>query len=551
MFQKIITPIAMKKSIKIALIALISAVSAYASPVSQQRACDIARSYVSQMSGAAANLSINGVENLDGLYLVNFSPRGFAIVCGDDNCEPILGYSTSSNLRTYQIPDNMYYILTLAQDMVKLNAVSGNVNPTWNRIESGAVVKSRADEEPVDILIPVNFNQTAPFNQYCPGTGSNQAIVGCVAVSMSQAMSVQKYPARPSGQVTYGASRYGQISIDYDKEAPYDWNAILKGTNNYSEAARLLYHAGVSVFMEYGTDGSGVPSNQLYRIVNALKNNFGYGNTVRQVKKDGYTGNWEELLLNELYAGNAIIFNAIDSKGGGGHSFNLDGYDGRLFHVNWGWGGYGDGYFSITNLNYMDMAYNVGQEVVIGVGGVASSIQAITLPDTYVEENQPAGTIVSALLVNGDFPGTDYQVNVTGRYNASIGYEETPFEYKDGVIVTKQPLSTADSPLHLRIEVKNKVDGTKMVQNFNIEVEKAQTIAHRTSIKYDRGTKKFTVHTKYTSSYRLYNAQGIEVANGTVGRLPEFDFLRSQLTDGVNILQITQGGNTASLKIVK
>lgn len=32
-------------------------------------------------------------------------------------------------------------------------------------------------------------------------------------------------------------------------------------------------------------------------------------------------------------------------------SFNVDGYDGNSgYHVNWGWGGNGDGYFRLDNL---------------------------------------------------------------------------------------------------------------------------------------------------------------------------------------------------------
>ena len=38
--------------------------------------------------------------------------------------------------------------------------------------------------------------------------------------------------------------------------------------------------------------------------------------------------------------------------GGGGHTWVCDGYDSNdFFHMNWGWGGAYDGYFSLNSLN--------------------------------------------------------------------------------------------------------------------------------------------------------------------------------------------------------
>ena len=58
----------------------------------------------------------------------------------------------------------------------------------------------------------------------------------------------------------------------------------------------------MSVKMGYGPDGSGIPSNEVNRISNALRDNFGYGDEVTYVWKDAYQGDWERLVLNELNA---------------------------------------------------------------------------------------------------------------------------------------------------------------------------------------------------------------------------------------------------------
>lgn len=543
----------MKKSLISAILAL-SGLAAVAAPVSQQKAADIAGSYVSQQDGAPAGLKVRGVEKLDGVYLVNFSPVGFAIVSADDNAEPIVGYSTESNLNSYDIPENMSYILKEASDVVTLQARQGSLNGKWQAIESGVSLKavSRVGEEPVDPLITVNWNQGNPYNKFCPGEDKNKAVVGCVAVAMSQAMSVQQYPVKPSGQKSYVAPGYGLLSIDYEAEQPYDWKGILDGSD-VDDRARLLYHAGVSVEMNYGADGSGIPSNQVYRITNALKTHFGYNNDVNYYWRKDYKGDWTQLLLNELYAGHALVYNAIDTKGGYGHSFNIDGYNGALFHLNWGWGGTGNGYFSIDALAdaAMGMNYDSSHVVVTGIGAANKSVRSVELSDLTVEENLPAGSPVAAVLVNGALPTSDMKVTLTGQY-VNGSYLSVPLTYKDGMVTTSRALTLADAPIYLRVVVEMKSDSSdKLSQGFNIEVEKPQSIQKKSFISYDRASKTFTVHTKYGASYTVKNAQGATVLTGAISTVPEFKFTRDQLTTGRNTVEITVGGTSHTFEIVK
>ncbi|MGM9713192.1 MAG: C10 family peptidase, partial [Prevotella sp.] len=50
----------------------------------------------------------------------------------------------------------------------------------------------------------------------------------------------------------------------------------------------------------------------------------------------------------------------------GGHAFIVDGYAERKYHINWGWNGYCDGYFTLDKLNpNMENGFNYGQEMVI------------------------------------------------------------------------------------------------------------------------------------------------------------------------------------------
>lgn len=166
-----------------------------------------------------------------------------------------------------------------------------------------------------------------------------------------------------------------------------------------------MWHAGMSVRMGYGPDGSGIPSNEVNRITNALRDNFGYGDEVAYVWKDAYQGDWERLVLNELNAGRAVIYNAVDTKLSAGHSFNVDGYDGNSgYHVNWGWGGNGDGYFRLDNLRDSPYYFDDYHVIVIGIGAPDRLLRSIGLSGTVIEEGLPAGSTVATVTVNGEAP---------------------------------------------------------------------------------------------------------------------------------------------------
>lgn len=548
----------MKKSI-IMLAAAFMGLCATAAPVSLQTAAKVAANYVSQQPGASASLEVTEVEPYgDALYIVNFAPQGFAVVSADDTYYPVIGYSTEGSVHPASLPENMDNLLGEAERgvlTVKNRAKTPNVK--WKAYENGVINFSRAGGEPVEPLIKVNFNQSKPYNKYCPTSGGKQAIVGCVAVAMSQAMSVQRFPERPYGHKSYGCPGYGTLTVDYDKEPKYDWDKIISGSDGWNEAARLMYHAGVSVSMGYGADGSGIPSNQVYRITDALKEHFGYGSQVNYYWKSSYGGDWEQLILNELYAGRAVVYNAIDTKGGYGHSFNIDGYNGdKMFSVNWGWGGTGNGYFRLDHLAdaAMNMNYDSNHVAVVGIGGGNNAFRNIELSDLFVEENMPADTYVSVVMVNGDVADpSKMNISITGEYDSATGsYLDVPVTFRDGMLFTTRPISVDEGPLYVRMEVTMKDNSnSKLRQGFNINVEKPQPIENRTSLSYDRATKTFDLHTRYGATVKIRNASGAEVALSKHAVLPDYTFSRDALSAGENTIEVTFENQSKVFKIKK
>jgi hypothetical protein len=213
------------------------------------------------------------------------------------------------------------------------------------------------------------------INAMCPGGSAS----GCVPTAMSQIMKYWNYPTKGSGLYSYNHTTYGTLSANFGNTT-YQWASmpnIVSSSN--SAVATIMYHAGVSIRANYSTSGTGAyVISALSPYTNcaeyAFKTYFGYKSTLQGVQRSSYTdANWITLLKNELNASRPILYAGYGD--GGGHAFIFDGYDNsNYFHVNWGWGGYYDGYFSVNSLDPDGVgtgggtgAFNSGHHAIIGV----------------------------------------------------------------------------------------------------------------------------------------------------------------------------------------
>lgn len=534
-----------KKQLIFSAILAAAAVGASAAPVSKSTAINTARMFLQHQTGAVVNAdqvhSVNGAY-----YVVNMLPQGWVIVSADDTAEPIIGYSNTGHLTWTALPTNMKGMLdSYASQVKQISRATSKKNIHWNSV---GTMYTRDDNGAVESLIKVHWNQNTPFNKYCPGSGNTKALVGCVAVAISQAISVQQYPTRPQGHVNYTPPGYSNIDLNFDNEKSYDWNAILSGANQYDEAARLLYHAGVAVRMRYGHEGSGVLTTQLYLIADALKNHFTYGDDVVYYLRDQYQAQhgrvaWERLLLNELNAGRAIIYNGT---GEAGHSFNIDGYDGNgRFHLNWGWGGTGDGYFTLDALHdeYQGISFPNNHSAIIGIGTPNRELRSIELDETSIDEGLPAGSVVANVLVNGAAPKPSYSFSVSGLYSNG-SYARVPFEIRNNQLVTTEVLSASTKAQYdIDVRVTESNGGTRLAQTFTIIVQPFRTIEAATTLAYDRASGRFDLRTKHNVSYVIRSAAGSTVLQGTLDALPRLTFTKDQLAAGVNTVELRCGSN--------
>jgi photosystem II stability/assembly factor-like uncharacterized protein len=133
-----------------------------------------------------------------------------------------------------------------------------------------------------------------------------------------------------------------------------------------SSVAWLMYHCGIAVDMDYDPAGSGAHTQDATL---ALANYFKYDQTsINFYNRADYDDpTWISMLKTELDNLRPIVYSGR-STASGGHAFVFDGYNSSdQFHVNWGWSGAYNGYFSIGDLTPSSYNFNDENGAVIGI----------------------------------------------------------------------------------------------------------------------------------------------------------------------------------------
>lgn len=272
----------------------------------------------------------------DAYYVFNNDAGGFVIIAGDDAVAPVLGYTSTGSFDAENLPDGLKDLLKSYERQIAALGDNYVANQT----------ATRAAFTGEKLLKTAEWNQNAPFNKYTP----NNYVTGCVATAGAIVMKHHGYPAKGTGSHSY---TWNGKDLTANFEHTYDWASMpakYDGTNDaaFDGVARLMADLGVAVEMQYNKDGSGASMEDL---LTALKKYFGYSKYARLLAiADLGAEVWNDRLRAEIDANRPILYSAVDSNKGG-HSFVIDGYKDESFSVNWGWGGYCDGFYRIGALN--------------------------------------------------------------------------------------------------------------------------------------------------------------------------------------------------------
>ena len=432
------------KKLLLLMAAAIAAMSLSAADVTPTQAQAAANSFLKKQvatgrlkASAASNLTLVKAEasvarpNAVDYYIFN-SAKSYVVVAGDDLAPEILMYGEVGALDVNNIPPAMQWLLNKYKYQID-GLKAGTMAPV--KIPKFATT-------PVSPLVTANWDQSAPYYNQCPTSGSRHAVTGCPATSLSMCYYKWKWPETfPACAAISGT---GYLSAAALPERAADWANIIDeytGPSNYSSTdaqkdavAWLMRYAGQSIpdYM-YSTSASGADDPEIYQGVL----NMGYTDAqylmLTELVQSGWSytnssqyytdAQWNEYMLNELHNGRPIEYLAYDITSGqvSGHAFNVFGVDsnGKYF-VNWGWSGDSNGYCTLHNFTTSTGAtgqsgsyvFKYGEAMIIGIEppAGATTTPRITVDPTTLTMNTTVGTPVTATFT---VTGANLTGNVT------------------------------------------------------------------------------------------------------------------------------------------
>ncbi len=351
----------------------ISVITVYGQEVTKEEAIIVAKNYFSSHESNRKqvidlkNLNENREDGVTTWYLVNFLPEGWALVSGRKETRPILAFSYTGSiaLENTTLPFQMW----TDHYSTEIRSVSANKNLCQHRDWDLLLYNNENLQRGVRSLLPIltsTWNQDWPYNDACPPDAAGphgKTYAGCVATAMGQLLYYFRYPVQGTGSYSYSCPGYGDLSADFST-ADYDWSAMSDAIDRSNpEIAKLLYHLGISVDMQYGPDGSGMYN---HKAAYSLRTYFRFNPQTQYLFRDSTDLDWDSVIINHLDRRIPLYYAGWSVPNINGHAFICDGYqDSTMFHFNFGWGGNTDGYYVIDPLVPGGSNFNLAQELVI------------------------------------------------------------------------------------------------------------------------------------------------------------------------------------------
>lgn len=466
----------------------------------------------------------------DAYYVFNNDAGGFVIIAGDDAVTPVLGYTSTGSFDAENLPDGLKDLLKSYERQIAALGDNYVANQT----------ATRAAFTGEKLLNTAEWNQMAPFNKYTP----NNYVTGCVATAGAIVMKHHGYPAKGTGSHSYTLNGK-TLSANFEHD--YDWASMpvkYDGTNDaaFDGVARLMSDLGVAVEMQYDKDGSGA---YIGNLVTALQKYYGYSKLSHLMAiEDVGAEAWNGRLREEIDANRPVLYAASDPARGG-HAFVIDGYKDESFSVNWGWGGYCNGFYQIGALNPESNGkpegdkYNVGQSAVFGmepsdgtekISGMGfmtnvGRFHILNMNITDVKKGQKVGIFCAPIGNTGDQPFTGEVdvalMNAKGEMRKIVTSSPLTVDDLDPGYYYSSPsfnfVSTVDAEPgdYLAIVAKEK-GSSEYIELYDSNFERLrlpatgyEPLTFEVSTKMGDGATFQLAGTRYNSSYNFYNGKPV------------------------------------------
>ena len=371
----------MKRTFTFISFFLFLASSTLAGPIDPEKALEIANDFwnnnlkknaqlvLSPASIASKAPSRDGEQGSDAQYYIfnSNNDNGFVIISGDDQLTPIVGYS--DDCRIGEMPP------ALAE---WLNVYSSYVDD----VRSGAVEHvstTAATGTRIEPMLQTSWNQSAPYNNFCPEVSGQRTPTGCTATAMAQVMKFHEWPASPKKAISWLNNITGKTeTIDITKHV-YDWDNMLNhyrdgyNTVQADAVAQLMVDVGKAINSSYAPGGTGSTDVDAAR---GLVNVFNYSPQIKIFKRNECTyDEFISVIRENLEARQPLVHCGQAQSYAAGHAFVCDGIDENNYvHIDWGWDGAFNGFFDLgsmapggTGIGGGQDRYNVHQSVIANI----------------------------------------------------------------------------------------------------------------------------------------------------------------------------------------
>jgi hypothetical protein len=376
-------------------------------------------------------------------YVFHMKNRGFVMVSAEDYMQPVLAFSLDDDFVSENQPSQLKSWCNMYQEQItkareeKLVAES-RIAEKWNHYlkdqfsKADIASKTRSVEE----LLTSKWNQGWPYNSMCPIDGDGvQAVTGCVATGYAQCLYYWRFPMHGYGDHCYYHPTYGQLCADYE-DTYYQWDAMSDTPHlNDSAVGELMYHCGVAVDMNYGPTSSGAWTEP-----ESIEAHFGISPDFNWKERMYYSDTeWKNMMMEQLDQNYVIPY--VGYSNSGGHFWVCDGYqDSDYFHMNWGWGGSSDGYYTLDN---MQLDLNYSHQI-----GVNFYPDANNTDYPYYASGADTITYLEGSISDGSGPVMDYLNNTTATWLID---PQTEFDSIVGITIKMKRLDIAADGDVLRI----------------------------------------------------------------------------------------------------
>lgn len=352
----------------------------FAGPVSREKALQVADKVFRSMpetKGAAPALQIvwdgefeQTKGNVDpAFYVVTREGGGFVIVAGNDDVQPVLGFSFENPFVVEGMPAHVRAWMEQIKAYVRSGvAPTPEVKEKWGDfVETKSALPGPFTDE-YEYSRTGEWGQGAPFNYYAPTiTGQQeQAVTGCVPLALAEIMAWFGSNNKDAGEgmvegytytVDYGGDAQHKYTIPaHSLGTEYRWEALQNcmkasdfDTDLGRNAAQLIYDIGTILQVQYNDandPGEGTGGN--LELLNRLTTMLYYTKWARERNSWTYSSRrWLSMMIEEISKHPVFC-------SGGGHAYVADGYatyaGDQVIHYNLGWFGYCNGYYYIDNL---------------------------------------------------------------------------------------------------------------------------------------------------------------------------------------------------------